>query len=482
MWSTLSHSFSKRTSISSRCHLILTLFVFLSFSVKELKSQSKDYQINCEIKGIDPGSTVFLLYIAGNTELKTANANASPTGKVQFILSDPLKPGTYKLLMQNQKSFNLLISHQQQIDVSCELQNPIATMQVLNDDENKYYYQYLNTIEIHQGHIDTLKHGLRKAKTTQDSIDFIKKGNAAIFAQNTLKNNFNKAHPFPILSRVINLSKEPAMSEAQLAKNISPSAYMSYYKDHFLDNVDFNDSITLHLTEFQNKLSIDVLRVTKQDISSVWKEVTHILELSKNNREMYNYLVPYFTFCYDGSKINGMDEMFVKMANNYFLKNQTFWKDSFMLYRIQDRVNLALPLLNGHKLPPMNLLGIDEMWHSSDEGTADYTIVVFFDPDCKHCIKDLPILKEYYDQVHPLGVNVYAVCIGPDQGKWKEFIEAHHLDWVNVADFERKFNLLSAYDVNSYPQFYLLDKEKNILAKKIDVEVLKQLLDSRLGR
>jgi hypothetical protein len=51
-----------------------------------------------------------------------------------------------------------------------------------------------------------------------------------------------------------------------------------------------------------------------------------------------------------------------------------------------------------------------------------------------------------------------------------------------VADFERKFNLLSAYDVNSYPQFYLLDKEKNILAKKIDVEVLKQLLDSRLGR
>ena len=465
---------------SKKVILIGIICGILLFNFLASFAQEKGYQINCELKGLTPGSTAFLVYILGNTEIKTATCVAGPTGDLHFVGSDNLSAGIYKVILQDQKMFYLIANKQTRIDIQSDVQNLISSMRVLNDEENKYFYQYLNTIEINQGKIDTLKYELRRAHTLEDSMTAIKKGNAAILAQNSMKSSFVKSHSFPILTKLINLSKEPAMSEAQLAKINNAAAYLVFYKAHFLDNVDFNDTITLHLPQFQSKISINIMRVTKQEFTIVWKEVVSVLNLAKSNKELYKYLVNYFTFCYDGSKVNGMDAMFVEMAQNYFLKDQIFWRDSFMLYRMLDKINIATPLLNGQKIPMLNLKDENDIWHSVEEGNSNYTVVVFYDPDCKHCIQEVPILKEYYDQVHDKGVNVYAVCIGPDRDKWKQFIIDYKLDWVNVADFDQQFNLLRVFDVNTYPQFFLLNNDKNIVAKKIDLNTLLSMLRTKI--
>lgn len=444
-------------------------------------AQSNAYEINCEIKGLESGSLTFLLYISGNFELKTQEAYTDAKSKIKFTGSEKLRPGMYKIAMQGGKTFNLLIENQTRIDVKADIQNLIPSMVVLNDEENKAYYQYLNTVEIHQSKIDTLKSAIRKVITTEDSMQLIKEGNAAINKINELKSAFINNHPFPLLNKMIHLSKEPAMPVEKLEKKMSPSKYLAFYKAHFLDNVDFNDSLTMHLPQFQEKIGAYILSITTQVPDSVWKEAKFLVNSSKKNKEMNDYLVGYLTFCYDGSRINGMDEIFVKMATNYFLKDQVYWKDSYVFDRIQAKVTDALPLLNGNKMPTLILQDKDGDWHSVQDPQGKYTIVVFWDPDCKHCQKEIPILKDYYNRVHASGVDVFAVDIATDKEIWTKFLEDNQLNWTNVADLNRQFNLFKTFDIVSYPQYFLLDKDKNIVAKKIDLESLMRLLDDRLA-
>ena len=237
----------------------------------------------------------------------------------------------------------------------------------------------------------------------------------------------------------------------------------------------------MHLPQFQEKIAAYILSITTQVPDSVWKEDKYLVTSSKKNKEMNEYLVSYLTFCYDGSRINGMDEIFVKMATNYFLKDQTYWKDTFVYDRIQARVTNVLPLLNGNKMPTLILQDKDDEWHSVQDGQGKYTIVVFWDPDCKHCQKEMPVLKEYYARVHTQGVDVFAVDIAVDKEIWTKYIKENELNWTNVADLNRKFDLFKTFDIVSYPQFFLLDKDKNIIAKKVDLETLMQILDGKLA-
>lgn len=461
--------------------ILYGLLIVGLLSMHTASAQSNAYEINCEIKGLESGSLTFLLYISGNFELKTLEARTDAKSKIKFTGSEKLRPGMYKIAMQGSKTFNLLVDKQTRIDVKADIQNLIPSMVVLNDAENTAYYQYLNTVEIHQSKIDTLKSAIRNAKTTEDSMQLIKEGNAAINKINELKSEFINNHPFPLLTKMINLSKEPAMPAEKLEKKMSPSKYLAYYKAHFLDPVDFNDSLTMHLPQFQEKIGAYILSITTQVPDSVWKADKYLITSSKNNKEMNEYLVGYLTFCYDGSRINGMDEIFVKMATNYFLKDQVYWKDSYVFDRIQAKVTDALPLLNGNKMPTLILQDKDGDWHSVQDGTGKYTIVVFWDPDCKHCQQEIPVLKDYYHRVHANGVDVFAVNIATEKEIWTKFLEENQLDWTNVADLNRQFNLFKTFDIVSYPQYFLLDKDKNIVAKKIDLESLMHLLEDRLA-
>jgi hypothetical protein len=72
-----------------------------------------------------------------------------------------------------------------------------------------------------------------------------------------------------------------------------------------------------------------------------------------------------------------------------------------------------------------------------------------------------------------------------DVDEWKKFLKEQKIeDWLNVADisFDDEGNPLAnsdwrdKYDIYSTPVVYLLDKEKRILAKRINHDQLKEII------
>jgi hypothetical protein len=123
---------------------------------------------------------------------------------------------------------------------------------------------------------------------------------------------------------------------------------------------------------------------------------------------------------------------------------------------------------------------------------APYTLVVIWDPTCSHCKEIVPKLDSAYNaKWKSMGLKFFGLARETDGKKsdWLNFIHDHHLnEWTHVyyskeADEARTSagipGYSQLYDVQSFPTLYLLDKDKRIIAKKLTLEQIDEILAFR---
>jgi len=118
------------------------------------------------------------------------------------------------------------------------------------------------------------------------------------------------------------------------------------------------------------------------------------------------------------------------------------------------------------------------MFVSLHDIEKDFTIIYFWEPDCGHCAEATPRLKAYYDTAKDHGVEVFSVCTAGEKAKWQKYIADHKLNWINGWDPERRTNFGFYYNVEATPLIYILDRDKNIIAKKIGVDDIGPFIDN----
>jgi len=195
----------------------------------------------------------------------------------------------------------------------------------------------------------------------------------------------------------------------------------------------------------------------------------------------------------------GMDAVFVHMAKNYYTHDLAFWVDSAQIEKVQERATTLEPLLVGKVTPNLSLLDTaGNTWVNMHKLSADFIVLVFWDPECGHCKKEMPKLAQYYETIRDQNILVYAVSSDHNDA-WKKFIQDNKMDFINVAVPQEVYkdqqkvneyvlggltdlaslNYSATYDIFSTPQVYLLDKDKKIVGKKLDTDLLKQVFENQ---
>jgi thiol-disulfide isomerase/thioredoxin len=106
-----------------------------------------------------------------------------------------------------------------------------------------------------------------------------------------------------------------------------------------------------------------------------------------------------------------------------------------------------------------------------------YMLVLFWSPECEHCIAEMPALISFYKKYHPQGIEVYAVAIDCEEGKWKTFIAKNTPPWINVRDDGgRADNIASDYMINYTPTLVLIDKAGKIQSRFGSLEWIEKIL------
>ena len=165
----------------------------------------------------------------------------------------------------------------------------------------------------------------------------------------------------------------------------------------------------------------------------------------------------------------GHDAVVVKLADDIYLTGKADWVSKEFKDDLRKQVNLIRPNLIGKKAENLIMDSYKGIFVSLYDVEKDFTILYFWEPDCGHCKEATPKLRAYYDGAKDESIEIFAICTTADKAKWTKYIEDNKLTWINGWDPERRSRFDAFYNVQSTPMVYILDKNKKIIAKKINV-------------
>lgn len=452
-----------------------------------VKLQAQAYKIDVNIENLKD-STIYLGYYYGDKQFAKDTLVLDKKGRGSFSGDEALPGGIYFVLVPGNIFFEIVVDKDQTFEVkttyssdASELTKSLSSSG--SEDMNIYldYQQFMSkqseiAIDIRK-RLKEEKNSAKKGILT-DSLNILHDQVKEKWAY------IEEKYPSSLIASILSCNKEVEVPDPPKDENgvITDSSFQyRYYKAHYFDHIDLSDERLIRTQFLHPKIAyyFDKLIIPAPD--SVIKESRQILDKTRESEEVFKYTLQYLFNKYNNSNIMGMDKAFVFFAENYYLNGVAHWADSSWLKKVEDRVRELKPNLIGNKAPEIKLYSIDDEFVSLHHIEAEYTVLFFYEPGCGHCKKATPKMKEVAEKYWEKGVEVLAIYTQVDKEEWTNYVEEQELNnWINAWDPYHQSHFRHYYDIKSTPSIYLLDKDKNIIGKRIDVETVDKILEDRL--
>lgn len=400
------------------------------------------------------------------------------TPGIYFVVS-PKYSILFELLMDDKQHFSI-VSDTLALDKT-------AIIGSVENDLFKAYSQF----SITKGkQLQQLSAQYSKATTKADSLRLqseLVKGNKIL---QDYRNNFSKQNPQTLLATIFNAMKQPDAPAIPIIKGKADSAYpYRFVKEHYWDDVSFNDDRLLRTPFFEPKVDDYYKRLVVQHPDSLYKEIKYMLLMARTGKEMFAYLLTKFTNKYINPEIMGHDKVFIKIFEDFYAKGDTTYLNPASRKTISDRYYSLMANQLGNPAPELVLTDTTGKSVSVYKIKSKYIFVCFWDPTCGHCKEEIPRLDSIYKaRWKSLGVTVFNVNANEAKmDEYKKFITEKELssDWLftyqtkTARDAEQKANVPNyrqLYDMYKTPTFYLLDENKRIIAKQLSIDQFNDIL------
>lgn len=461
--------------------LFIILVFFISSSVF-----SNGYNIRVKIDGLQD-TTLLLGYHFGNRKYVKDTIRVDSNGSGVFTGDEALPGGVYLVVLPEMNYFELLIDREQEFSVETTLENPVQNMKVQGSVENQEFMEYHRFMNEMQAASSAIQERLQAGRENPDSLQLLQSLARDIDrkVQEYWRSVIDK-HPGSLLSNMVSAMKNPEIPELDIPEGTTnPDSLRwikgyEYNRKHFFDHIDFSDERLLRTPVLHNKLEHFFTRTIMQHPDSIIPEAVRVTELSRANDRVFQYVLVYLLNHYERSHIMGLDEVFVELAERYYLSGEAFWVTEETAGKLRERVERIKPNLIGRKAAEMKMNTPDGRTVSLHELDAEYTVIYFYEPNCGHCKVVTPRLNELYRKYGERGLRVFAVYIYGDMEEWTDYISANKLEWINVFDPQNSTHFRHYYDIYSTPTLYILDSGKTIIAKRIGIETVEQMMEELL--
>lgn len=465
-----------------RCFSVLFVLLVLG-----TPGWAKKYSISLEIPDA-ADSIVFLAHYFNGQIFVDDTVRLDRQGKGIFEGDTLLDQGLYLIYLNKNRYSDFLMGSDQQFKIRHHFFSP-DRFEITGSPDGELFNSYkifLADLKVRQQKL------INKRTEWQHNADSLKKINEELELLNQKVTGFWFAeadkYPDSFYGKFLLASYIPVPNEkdipAQWTKNDSLRWVYEYNfrKNHYWDYLDLSDERFLRTPVLKPRLENYFDQVLLQRPDSVAPYAIKAIEKAKANSKTFRYVTTFLLNHFAKSQIMGMEAVFVRIAEKYYLSGLASWADSATIAGIGRQVVFKRNNLLGMKARELKMESWEGPHYSLYEVAADYTVLVFWEPDCGHCKKQIPEL--YTDVFLPLKekkVVFFAVNSQTNREEWGKSINEHKLyDWINVWDPHNLTDFRINYDVQTTPIIYILDKDKRIIAKKIDSQTVKKMLEHLL--
>lgn len=371
--------------------------------------------------------------------------------------------GIYKIVYgvpQEENNFDLIYSGKEDVVLKFSLD---GGLEFKESNENKLWTSYTNSIEMINRAIsnfyskesedrEAYQDIFKTLKETQDAFELASKGTlASVFIQ----------------------ANKPYMPETY--EDIS--TYSKNLKQNYLKYVDFSNPL-LQSSEFLtdrvmayifgmsanptsefyqhqvdglvNYIGENNAEIKMALLKAVWVNMVHLEESKVANYIAETYLLKL------AEQAN--NEMLVKQLNIY--KNTSIGAKA---------INFPITMeKDGEKL----ITSLDDL------ELSNHYLLIFWNVNCSHCLEQLPKIREIVDAIDEKKVKVIAYATQGESDEWREAIKKYP-HFIHVIDSETPRHYMGhEYGVELTPTFFVLDKDKKIIARPDGLDELIVLLNA----
>lgn len=460
--------------------LSLVLFSFSALFVFA-QADSEGADIRVTVDGLTNGKA-YLIGQFGDQYFRADSSQIVDGGKMHFTTEEPYEPGLYFVFVQNQVTLQVLIDKDQVFEMNTRKADPTGAMVVTGSLDNELLFKNLKfeaelnpKLSVVTNKLSTLTEGIAeydKLKVQQDELVDQRKRHLA---------SFSEQYPNSFFTIFKMAGQNPELTYPKKADGTLDTAKQVFnYRNAFWDNVDLTDGRLLRTPVVFNKLKKYMKEITPQVPDSIIASADRLIGKVIGENEYYKFFCNWIALNYEPEKTTVMDPqaISVHMVRNFFTKERAFWEDTVQIWRLQQRAEEMEASLIGLKGPNVNAKDPSGVKRSLYDMKADYVVVYMYNPTCEHCMEQTPKLVEYYNQWKEKGesVEVYAIALGTDNEEWTNYIRTVGMKWTNVFDPTNRA-IFKKYYVDITPEVYVLDKDKVIIAKNINVDQIQGVID-----
>lgn len=452
-----------------------TITIFLLICLTFPVFAQKNTRIEIKIENIQD-SLFYLGSYYGNKSVVVDTAGISDD-IIQFDKKD-LKGGIYFLVSsKKRKMFELVVDQSRYFSITTDTSAFIEKALIKGSPENELFFDYVSITNRMHDSVRHLQMKLGEGNLTNEESAELRAQLAQINEYVVeYKKDFMEQHPEHVLSLVFRMIRKVDIPDSiRTAGN--PALEYRYYKNHYWDEIDLSDERILRTPSFYDKLNTYFTKVIPQHPDSIIREIDQIISKIGDSDELYNYLIWHFIEQYDQEKIMGFDKIFVHLAEQYFRNNDRINTTASVKKQIIERAEKLSPILLGSKAPNLILLDTSNNFRSFFDIDSEFTVLFFWDQDCGVCKDEIKVLKSLTD-TSKLELEIFAICTDTNLRAWKSKIKKYEIsDWINTngtRSITQDYHDL--YDVYGTPLIFVLNRRKEIIAKKISADQIAPFL------
>ncbi|RYF77702.1 MAG: DUF5106 domain-containing protein [Cytophagaceae bacterium] len=458
--------------------LLIALCAFVSSLGAYAQSPvTTGFRIEGRIQGMRDTTITLAHYFGYNQSIPKDTARIDSDGRFVFEGKKPLPGGLYIVipLMKKQRYIELVLAlGTAHFSFETDTVNFVGNMRVTGSPDNEAFYAYQKQM----GALAEENKAIElQAQFRPDKVAQLNLRRQSVELQRWVRQVQKQYVDMPdslFVPTLLRAMKEPEVPAAPRLKNgkIDSTFQYVYYKNHFWDTFDFSDERLVRTPVFQRKIDRYLQELTAPNVDSLIKSADFVVAKARANKEMLSYAIWYITSQYERPRIMGTDGLFVHMAESYYLSGTMPASDPVTVDNIRKRVETIKPLLVGKQFPAISVSDTLRRPVELKTVKADYTVLFFYDPTCVHCRESMPALKQFAtDSIKSKGVQFCAIAVDNSPDAWQKFIREYNIqNWVNGYDFTFRTDYRKQFDVLKTPTLYVLDKDKNILARALPAE------------